>query len=449
MSYGGINPCTHSPLALISTTILRPTNGSIAIKKLFFLIFIAIIGGVIALPFLLIEQTPMVRGQVGNNPAQIDQAKALLKRNDPRQLAAGEVVTQWIDEQEITLIAGYALSQLKGGGVNVELHPGRAFVQLTLGLPDNPIGQYLNITIYFSQWSSTLTIESLSIGSVTVPGWIAEPLRGYGNRALMRIPEYQAAMQALNGLQLLEDRMLVVYQWQPDLVDQLKSQGRDLIVDEALKQRLLAYSKQISAVAANPALPRVTSLTDFLSPLFVLAEARGGDPVEENRAALLALSFFFSGVDIARMMGVQLPPGEKVNKRLTLSGRYDFAQHFLTSAALTLTGGQGFADTVGLFKELDDAKGGSGFSFTDLGADRTGVRVAELAVASPASARKVQAFMTANLKEEDFIPHFLDLPELLPSDEFQRTYGGVGGARYNEILADIESRLDNCKLYRQ
>jgi len=407
-----------------------------------------VIGGLIALPFLLIEQTATVRGQIGNSPVQVDRAKALLKRNDPRRLKSGEVVTQWIDEEEITLIAGYALSQLKGGGVNIELHPGRAYTQLTLGLPDNPIGNYLNIAIYFSQWSSTLTIESLTIGSVTVPGWIAEPIRDYGNQALMRIPEYRAAMQALNGLQLLEDRMLVIYQWQPELVDRLKSQGRDLVVDDALKQRLLAYSKQISAVAANPGLPRETSLTEFLTPLFILAEARGGDPVEENRAALLALSFFFSGVDIARMMGVQLPPGDRVNKRLTLSGRYDFAQHFLTSAALTLTAGQGFADTVGLFKELDDAKGGSGFSFTDLGADRTGVRVAELAVANATSARKVQTFMSGNLTEEDFIPNFLDLPELLPSEEFQRVYGGVGGARYNELLTDIESRLDTCKLFQ-
>ncbi|MFT4711604.1 MAG: hypothetical protein ACJAVI_002451 [Candidatus Azotimanducaceae bacterium] len=403
--------------------------------------------GTIALPFLLIEQNPIIQGQVGNSPAQIDRAKALLKRNDPRRLAAGEVVTQWIDEEEITLIAGYALSQLKGGGVNVELHPGRAYTQLTLGLPDNPIGPYMNISIYFSQWSSTLAIESLSIGSITVPGWIAEPLRDYGNLALMRIPEYKAAMHALNGLQLLEDRMLVIYQWQPDLVDKLKSQGRDLIVDEALKIRLLAYSKQIRLVAANPGLPRETSLTEFLKPLFVLADARGGDPVEENRAALLALSFFFSGVDIARMMGVQLPDGKQVNKRLTLSNRYDFAQHFLTSAALTLTAGQGFADTVGLFKELDDAKGGSGFSFTDLGADRTGVRLAELAVANAASARKVQAFMIKDLKEEQFIPHFLDLPELLTEEEFERVYGGVGGKRYNELVADIESRLDTCSLY--
>jgi hypothetical protein len=403
--------------------------------------------GTIALPFLLIEQNPIIQGQVGNSPAQIDRAKALLKRNDPRRLAAGEVVTQWIDEEEITLIAGYALSQLKGGGVNVELHPGRAYTQLTLGLPDNPIGPYMNISIYFSQWSSTLAIESLSIGSITVPGWIAEPLRDYGNLALMRIPEYKAAMHALNGLQLLEDRMLVIYQWQPDLVDKLKSQGRDLIVDEALKIRLLAYSKQIRLVAANPGLPRETSLTEFLKPLFVLADARGGAPVEENRAALLALSFFFSGVDIARMMGVQLPDGKQVNKRLTLSNRYDFAQHFLTSAALTLTAGQGFADTVGLFKELDDAKGGSGFSFTDLGADRTGVRLAELAVANAASARKVQAFMIKDLKEEQFIPHFLDLPELLTEEEFERVYGGVGGKRYNELVADIESRLDTCSLY--
>lgn len=401
-----------------------------------------------ALPFLIVEQTPIVYSNVGNSPSHIDRAKALIKRNDPRQLTPGQVVTQWIDEEEITLIAGYTLSQFRGGGVTVVLHPGRASVQLTLGLPDNPIGAYINITMSLSQWSSTLAIDTLSIGKVAMPRWIAEPLRNYGHRALMHVPEYQAAMQALNGLQLLEGRMLVIYQWQPELVDRLKSRGRELVVDKALKERLLAYSRQISAVASSRNLPRETSLIEFLSPLFMLAEARGGDPVEENRAALLTLSFFFSGVDIARMMGVQLPAEDRVNKRLTLSGRYDFAQHFLTSAALTLTAGQDFADTVGLFKELDDAKGGSGFSFTDLGADRAGVRLAQLAVADAISAKKLQASMAGNLKEEDFMPYFLDLPELLPAAKFQRIYGGVGGKHYNQVLVEIESRLDTCKLYQ-
>ncbi len=357
-------------------------------------------------------------------------------------------MTQWIAEDEISLISGYLLSQLGGGGVAVELHPGRALVQITLHIPDNPIGGYINGTLALSQWSSELKVESLTLGQLTIPAWLAEPIRNNGNAALKKIPEYNEALKALNGLQILENRVLVVYQWQPDLVDQLKDRGRDLAINDEMRERLLAYSKQINAVAENPALPKNVSLTEFMTPLFFLAQARGNDPVEENRAALLALSFYFSGVDIARMLGVNLPDKKTINKRLTLSGRYDFAQHFLSSAALTLMGGVGLADSIGLFKELDDAKGGSGFSFTDLGADRSGVKLAEFAIKSTASARKLQNHMTGRVREEDFIPYFLDLPELLSNKEFQKRYGGVGGVGYNKLLADIESRLDQAPLYQ-
>ncbi len=417
-------------------------------RKIFYLILFVLVTGIVVSPFFILGSTPLIRETLNFNATEIDRAKSLLKRNDPRRLPPGTIVTQWIDQDEISLIAGYMLTQLGGGGVAVEFHPGRAIIQGTIPIPDNLIGNYLNFSVILGQWSNSLSVESLILGDIAIPGWIAEPVRDYANRALQQIPEYKAALEALNGMQILEDRMLVIFQWRPELVDRLKSRGQNLIVSDEEKQRLLAYSKQIAAVSSNPQLPDTVSLSAFLTPLFFLAEARGGDPVEENRAAILALSFYFSGVDIARMVGVDLPQQNRVSKRLTLSGRYDFAQHFLSSAALTLTGGAGLADTIGLFKELDDAKGGSGFSFTDLGADRSGVRMAEFATANAASARSLQTFLTGQFSEEDFIPDFLDLPEFLPNERFEREYGGVGGAGYNELLADIEGRLDRCRLYQ-
>jgi hypothetical protein len=417
------------------------------IKKFFILLILAVIAGIIALPFLAVDDHPMVSNNISYSATEIGQAKALLKRNDPRRLEAGEMVTQWIDEHEVSLVAGYLLSQLGGGGVAVELHPGRAFAQLSVKLPDNPLGKYVNFSMSMSQWSNVLAIEEMVLGSITVPGWLAETMRQHGNEALKRIPEYAATIDAINGFQILEDRMLIAFQWRPELVDQLKRKGQALAVDEELQARLLAYSKQIQAVAANPALDRRVSLTEFMTPLFSLAQARSDDPVEENRAALLALSFYFSGVDISRMLGVSLPEKKSVSKQLTLSNRYDFAQHFLTSAALTVTGNVDLANAVGLFKELDDASGGSGFSFTDLGADRAGVRAAEFATANAASAKKFQDVMTGRLNESDFIADFLDLPEFLPDDQFKAQYGGVDGKKYKEIVADIESRLNRLPIY--
>lgn len=410
-------------------------------------LFLFLVLSVCALPFLLLETEPKIVNEVAMDAAKIDQAKAFLARNDPRALKPGEITTRWIDEHEISLAANYMLTQITEGGVALELHPGYAYGQVSIILPDNPIGRALNSTLILSQSSGVVFIESLSIGLVTIPRVLAEPLRRFAHERLLHVAEYKAAIASLNGLQLLEDRMLVVFQWNPDLIDQLKGSGRELLVDEDMRQRLLAYSAQIRQVA--PTLPRTSSLADLTGPIFILAQARGGDPIEENRAALMALSFYFSGVDLARMMGVNLPGNDDLGKRLTLSGRYDFAQHFLTSAALQLSSGSaGFANTIGLFKELDDASGGSGFSFTDIAADRAGVIVAEAAIRSPESARYVQNFFIGRPPEDDFMPYALDLPELMPNEDFKRDYGDINDARYRRVIADIEGRLAGTRFSR-
>jgi hypothetical protein len=396
-----------------------------------------------ALPFLLIEDEPQIVNRLVVDANGIDRAKAFLARNDPRKLAPGEITTQWIDEQEISLAANYFLGQLSQGGVAVELHPGYAYGQVSLLLPENPLGKAINATLILSQSSGQLFIESLNLGSLEIPGFVAEPIRQFAHNRLLGLPEYKAAIDSLNGLQLLEDRMLVVYQWNPALVDRLKESGKEMLVDDELRERLLAYTNQIVQVA--PTLPRISPLIDLMGPVFVLAQARGGDAVEENRAALLALSFYFSGVDLARMLGVEIRRDHaELGKKLTLSGRYDFSQHFLTSAALTVTSGKAeFADSIGLFKELDDAGGGSGFSFTDVAADRAGVVVAEVATRDDRGARYVQDFFTSMPQEEDFMPYALDLPELIPNDQFRRDYGNINDPRYLAVIDDIESRLRN------
>ena len=422
-------------------------NESDWVKKLFFVLLIILIVGPVVLAVMAVQDDALVSGSRGYSAVEIDQAKALIKRNDPRWLDPGEVVSQWVDENELALLAGYALAQLEGGNAAVELHPGRAYVNLTAALPENPLGRYLNLHLALSQVSASCAIDNLRIGDVTIPGALADPALHFVSGQLERVPEYRAALEAVNGFRILEDRMVLVYQWCPELLDRLKAEGRDLLVDEDERQRLVLYGRQIANVAASPDMGNSVSLARFMSPLFRFAQIREGDPVAENKAALLALSMYVGGVDTGRLLGLdRLDMGPR--RKLTLSGRHDFAQHFLMSAALEVTGGPSIADAVGLLKELDDAGGGSGFSFTDLGADRAGVRMAEAATRNASNARAIQAALAGSADEDQFMPDFLDLPELLPNAEFKARYGEVGSARYQAVADDIERRLDQIALYR-
>jgi uncharacterized protein YfiM (DUF2279 family) len=137
-----------------------------------------------------------------------------------------------------------------------------------------------------------------------------------------------------------------------------------------------------------------------------------------------------------------------VPRKVTLNGRTDSPQHFTISAALAAHAGSPLADAIGLYKEVDDSRRGSGFSFNDLAADRAGTRFGELATRSPASARQLQQRAASGLREPDFMPHAADLPEYMPEAEFKRRFGGVGAPAYQGVMDDIERRVAACPLYR-
>ena len=177
--------------------------------------------------------------------------------------------------------------------------------------------------------------------------------------------------------------------------------------------------------------------------MFARARQRSADSaaaVLENRAALTALALLVNTLPQAPRRAA---PGTDAGYNVTLLGRQDTPLHFLISAALSAEGGAALADAVGLYKELSDSKGGSGFSFNDLAADRAGTRLGRLAVRDPLA---FQARLAAGVQEDDLMPMVADLPEALTQPEFLRRYGGVGGLAYQQMLQDIEARLDRLAL---
>jgi len=83
----------------------------------------------------------------------------------------------------------------------------------------------------------------------------------------------------------------------------------------------------------------------------------------------------------------------------------------------------------------------------DIATDRAGVRFGETAVKS-ATAQKLQMKVGAGIVEKDFMPATADLPEFMTEAEFKRRFGGVDGAEYKKMMAEIERRVAALALYR-
>lgn len=416
------------------------------LKTLLVLLLLLVAGAGTAL-VLMLEDSPSVSGE-GMVPADLQNARVFIENSDPRRLQPGELSAFTISDKDLELLLNYLLDQLEGGRSQVDIGAGLADLRLSVRQPLPLLGRYLNLRIVLVQQDSVLALDSLQAGRIVVPGWIANPLMQRTHTELRaRVPEYRAAVAAIDSFALADERLNLVYEWQPELLDQLSTRGSDLLLGSADRERLLAHWGKLGELLSAPAAPNRVALVEVLAPMFAFARERQGDPVEENRAALRALSLYVADADAALLLGErrEAPP----RRVLVLAGREDRAQHFLISAGLAVSASTELAQSLGLLKEVDDSQaGGSGFSFVDIGADRTGVRFAELAVSGPAQARLLQERVAALEDEGLFMPDFRDLPELLSEEEFQATYGGVGEPAYETVLQDIDARIGRMPLFR-
>jgi len=285
--------------------------------------------------------------------------------------------------------------------------------------------------------------DRLKIGSVPVPGMLADYLLRVALRRAIETDRGGLAADVINDVKVGDAKLTVTYRWN----DAVAERARAVLVAPEDQARLRAYhDRLVDAVAKAPA---KVSLATLMPPLFLLALDRGasGDIVRETRAAIVVLAFYANGKGLAEIVSAARQWPQPARRTVTLAGRDDFPKHFLISAAIAAQAGTPLADAIGVYKEIDDSRGGSGFSFNDIGADRAGTRFGELA-SQPDRARKLARAVAAGVKESDFMPDVSDLPEFMPEAEFRRRYGGVGGAGYDKMMALIEARVATRPLLR-
>jgi hypothetical protein len=174
------------------------------------------------------------------------------------------------------------------------------------------------------------------------------------------------------------------------------------------------------------------------------ADAGGPDIAEYNRAAFVALGFYVVGEQVRplapaaadRIQGCAPPAGS-----VLLRERDDLAKHWAFSAALTAILGERVAGNLGEWKELHDSlPSGSGFSFVDLAADRSGLHVARKALDPRSAGPTVQALRT--ISEQGLLPDALvQAPEGISDVDFVANFGGLDERRYRDAVNRIDQHL--------
>ncbi len=365
--------------------------------------------------------------------------------------------TMTFSEQQIRslfAVTARALPRLSGDA-RITTHGSE--IRLTLHLPENPLGDYINLHLSLPAVAEGLVIDSLSIGKLNLPGSVARPLlKGVANLAFGG-GEGSKLLASIKQIRSRQQQLIVTYQTTPHLDEKLVAALNRLQPwrDEGSNGDTAAIHSHYLQLCKSTYQTTIIPLSQPLSASLKYAASRSvsnTEAVAENRAALLALAIYFGNYRFNTLVNAipdaTIEQCQRSRSVTALAGRQDLALHFIYSAAIKIIADSQMSFAVGELKEmLDSLQGGSGFSFADLAADESGIRFAELATA-PEQARALQTIAAELRDETRFFPAIKALPEGIPQQLFEQQYGGSGGQYYKEQLSHIKTLIDALPLYQ-
>ena len=394
--------------------------------------------------YLAFVSRPTVERATEFTPDHIERAKRILESNDPQRMRTDAVRTVAVTAGDGDLALNYLAHRYAAGSTEARFESGRIHIRGSVRAPGVPSSPYLNVDVQLAEGSPYPAIERFRVGRLPLPASLAQAGLGWLFATIWSPDDLAVLHDAIKQVEFAETGARLTYEWHDDLLDTVRAA---LIPPEG-RERLRVYQRALADATGLLPTGRV-SLADLLTPLFAVAAERGetADPVMENRAAILVLTFYVDGRSLADVVPEARSWPRAAGRAVTLNERGDFAKHFMISAALSANTGGPFADAVGIYKEVTDSRGGSGFSFDDIAADRAGSRLGELAEGRD-SARRLQTRLGVPLRERVLMPETNDLPESMPEPEFKRRFGGVGAPAYARVMADSETRIAALSLYR-
>jgi len=400
----------------------------------------AMLAGLTVLPWLMLDDAPAIEPPAEFRRTDLAWIKSLFQKHDPRRQTPDVIHTLQLDEAELNRLLNYAVELRHVSGIAAELTPGMATLTATLTLPANPFGRYLNITAEVADVPGGIRLQSLQLGSLPLPGTLADWTARLAHRWMRRDETYATLADTISQVNFDENQATLDYRWRPELLIQIERKSAELLIAPADQARMLAYAERLDTLLQRHPRGSTMPLVRITGPLFTLALQSGGAASEENRAALTALAAYLAGISLPKLLeGDSQSIRRAPRVLLSLHGRRDFAEHFVISAALSANGGSRLANAIGLIKEEEDAGKGSGFSFTDLAANRAGARLGERATGDGAARVRQQLATIRN--DAALLPDFRDLPEFMSQAEFDRRFGPVGSPRYLKLIDRIDARL--------
>jgi hypothetical protein len=401
-------------------------------------LFLAFPLALLILLFLAIEDHPRVDRQVIFTPEHIERAKYIVDAHR-FQAHVGMLVMTKVRPSDVDLAANYLANRFAKGSALVALGDRDANVRLSLPL-QYVSGAYLNIEATLVETRGLPQPRSVRIGKLPLPDALSEILASRIVQWLRRSPEYRTVLDSVRLIKMSSEQLSLLYRWEGGSGGFARGL-RASVMDKQERERLLRYQTLLAEDSSQ--FGGQIPLSQVLPSLArqAIRQSKIGDAAAENRALILVTTFYVLGISLEQLLPEATAWPHPVPRVVTIDGRDDFAKHFMISAAISAYADTALADAIGLYKEVEDSRSGSGFSFNDLAADRAGTKFGEKSVAGKDAAQKLQRRVASGLIDSDLMPAWSDLPEFMSEAEFKRRFGGIDAPAYQSMMKKIEQRV--------
>ncbi len=417
--------------------------------------------------FYLLQPTANIKQESVLDSAAAANAKKLLKRLRSLATQPNTIGVLPIKNQELQGLAALAHRSYPKLIANGEIKNNTVKLAISLALPRSINRDYLNVSVILLPSTNSIQLSKVNIGEVSFSGDLLLKLALWAINRFMQNDLGTQVYNSIKSVHISQNVLTVAYQV-PENLAEINTNAKNGLL--ALRDELALFGdvnavkfyfqKLLRFIKANP---KQRDLPYYVAYLFNESYQQtqgksGSSAMEENKNALLALAVYFGHDSFELILGnianLSVPEQrqrDKLIRAVTLVERNDLQQHYIYSIALELLSSVGISQTIGEFKEFSDSKiGGSGFSFTDLMADRAGTRLAMLSTQSEGSARRVQAYFLEHTEQgyAAIFPPIVGLPEGISDINFKLFYQDVDSPKYKKMLDKIDNRLSLISLYR-
>ncbi|MBL6999626.1 MAG: hypothetical protein ISR73_07175 [Gammaproteobacteria bacterium] len=417
---------------------------------------VCLLSALVSAVFLLLDDQPLVSSYQAISPETLRRAKNTVKYSRQQFVNNSRGLVISIDQvSELLSLLSHLIPRLS---TRLDKQNDQLLYAFTLRIPDNPVGRFVNVSIRFVD-PQDLTSGTFSAGSISVsnkiglkilalslPLWLdqqsVEPVRRLIKKS--RFNERLIFLEFTDGI----DRQVLL----EDIFGQIMQHQGKLLSDAEIKN--IAFYYGLLAQLANNNDKAVFSVFDFIQPLLMAASVRSyADPAaaaRQNESALIALGLLLGDRQLVRALQnvVNIPTGSRKKINVKLAGRKDLKLHFLYSSIIQILTNRGISLSLGEIKEISDMdRGGSGFSFVDIAADRVGLHFASIAIDPAGGALLLQNQLKTARSEASFFPDISLLAENLTQREFAQAYQNTESAAYFLVIDEIDRRIHALPLY--